>query len=151
MSARYWHPRETSKTSPMPASPGKALKSHRGASKPMFERVSALLVLLKTKGAATSRDDLAKRLKRNGYQASERTVQRDINFLKQQGYDITCSKNGGYSCSEAKDKLRGLLSSREEMLPSLVLMRGMLNAVGKLDPSSGADVLLSHAGDLLEK
>ena len=135
----------------MPASPGKALKSHRGASKPMFERVSALLVLLKTKGAATSRDDLAKRLKRNGYQASERTVQRDINFLKQQGYDITCSKNGGYSCSEAKDKLRGLLSSREEMLPSLVLMRGMLNAVGKLDPSSGADVLLSHAGDLLEK
>ncbi len=30
-------------------------------------------------------------------------------------------------------------------------MHVMLNTVGKLDPSSGADVLLSHASDLLEK
>jgi predicted DNA-binding transcriptional regulator YafY len=117
----------------------------------MFERVSALLGLLQTKGAATSRVDLAKQLKRHGYQASVRTVQRDINFLKHQGREIIHSKNGGYSCSGTKDKMRGLLSSRDEMLPSLVLMRGMLNTVGKLDPSSGADVLLSHASDLLEK
>lgn len=118
----------------------------------MLERVVALLGLLQTKGAATSRADLATRLKRSGYsQASERTVQRDINFLKEHGHDIKFSKNGGYSCSGSKDKLRGLLSSREEMLPSLVLMRGMLNTVGKLDPSSGADVLLYHASDLLEK
>jgi predicted DNA-binding transcriptional regulator YafY len=135
----------------MPTSPGKASKTHLGASKPMIERCSALLGLLQTKGAATSRADLAKHLKRHGYQASVRTVQRDIDFLKQQGHDIIHSKNGGYSCKGTKDKLRGLLSSKEEMLPSLVLMRGMLNMVGKLDPSSGADVLLSHASDLLEK
>jgi len=139
------------KTSAMPISPGKSPKAHRGAAKPMFERVSALLVLLRTKGAAASREDLAKQLKRHGYQASVRTVQRDIDFLKQQGHDIIHSKNGGYSCKGAKDKLRGLLNSREEMLASIVVMRGVLNAISKLDPSAGADVLLSQAGELLEK
>lgn len=118
----------------------------------MFERVNAVEELLKTKGGATSREELVKRLKRKGYsQASVRTIQRDINYLKKRGHIITYSKNGGYSWSGAEDKLRGLLSSREEMLPGIVVMRGVLNAVSKLDSTAGADVLLSHAGDLLEK
>jgi predicted DNA-binding transcriptional regulator YafY len=37
------------------------------------------------------------------------------------------------------------------MLASIVVMRGVLNAISKLDPSAGADVLLSQAGELLEK
>ena len=136
----------------MSASSGKAPKTHLGASKPMFERVNAVEELLKTKGGATSREELVKRLKRKGYsQASVRTIQRDINYLKKRGHIITYSKSGGYSWSGAEDKLRGLLSSREEMLPGIVVMRGVLNAVSKLDSTAGADVLLSHAGDLLEK
>lgn len=118
----------------------------------MLKRIKVLLELLRTKGAATSREELVKRLKRKQFsQASVRTVQRDINFLKQDGYDITFSKNGGYTWIGAEDKLRGLLSSREEMLPGIVIMRGVLNAVSKLDCTAGADVLLSHAGDLLEE
>ncbi len=136
----------------MPISSGKALKTHLGASKPMFERVNALEKLLQTKGAATSRDELVKRLKRKGYiQVSVRTIQRDINYLKKRGQAITYSKNTGYTWVGAEDKLRGLLSSREEMLPGIVIMRGVLNAVSKLDSTAGADVLLSHAGDLLEE
>jgi predicted DNA-binding transcriptional regulator YafY len=118
----------------------------------MFERLGTLVGLLQTKGAASSRVELANLLKRKGYsQASVRTVQRDINFLKTQGFDIQFSKSGGYTCVGSKAKLNGLLSDREEALPSLVLMRGVLNVIGKLDPSSGADVFLTHAGDLLER
>lgn len=136
----------------MPASSAKLPETHLGTSKPMLERLSCLIGILQTKGAAATRADVIKNLRRNGFsQASVRTLQRDIVYLKKQGIDITFKKTSGYICTGSKDKLRGLLNSREEMLASIVVMRGVLNAINKLDPSAGADVLLSQAGELLEK
>ncbi len=136
----------------MPASPGKAFKTHLGASKPMIERISALVGLLQTKGAATSRKEVVKRLNRKGYrQASVRTVQRDINFLKRHGYDIQFSKTSGYTCRGGEELMRDLLVERDELLPSLALTRALISSVAKLDPASGVDLLLAQVGDVLER
>lgn len=110
----------------------------------MVERIDALLSLLKSKEPLKTRKDMASRLRRAGFSVTERTIQRDLNFLRKKGYKIRSQRNRGYTCESSKGRLRDLTVRHEELLPGLVLTRALLSSLCRIDEASGADVLKSQ-------
>lgn len=117
----------------------------------MIKRMSDLVELLPEQGTGLSRAELVRQLKRKGHLGSVRTLQRDLNYLREQGYDIQFSRKNGYLCVGNKERFRTFLEGHEETLPSLVLMRTLLYSVHKADPGAGANMLTDHLDNLLKK
>jgi predicted DNA-binding transcriptional regulator YafY len=76
-----------------------------------------------------------------------------VEFLRKQGYQIEYQRNGGFSMVQStRGAFKDLLKEdREELLPSIAIMRSMLGAISKISPGSGARDVLSQFGNLLEQ
>jgi predicted DNA-binding transcriptional regulator YafY len=123
-------------------------QEHKKPNVPMLQRLEdleKLVKLLQGPNKPSSYEDIARRMK-----FSLRTAKRNVDFLRQRGYQIDYSRSKGFSCIQAGKELRQVLINHEEALPSIVLMRSMLQAVSKIDAGAGAGDLLSHFCHSLE-
>lgn len=112
----------------------------------MLKRLDSLIRLLSSPQPPRTREAIAKKL---GIHL--RTVQRDLDFLREKGYDVHYNKERGITCKSPKTKQGDILSGHDEMLPSLILIRALLHTVWKLDSSSSADILTGQINGLLDK
>jgi len=126
------------------------MKTHSGASK-LLSRLNDLLRILQSKERCTSREMLVRKLQTKKHPVSVRSVSRDLEHLRERGYQIKHSKSRGYHLETPKEWLHAVLDRHEEVLPSIILMRALLQSVNQFEPGSGADVLIKQIHQLLEK
>lgn len=117
----------------------------------MMDRLNDLIQILQSKERCTSREMLVRKLRTKKHQVSVRSVSRDLDYLREKGYQIHYSKTGGYHLEASKESLHALLDRHEEVLPSIVLVRALLQSVNQFESGSGADVLIKQMHKLLEK
>lgn len=120
-------------------------QQHKGGSTPLIKRLEKLAKLLLGPDKPQSYEAMAKAMR-----VSLRTVKRDVDFLRERGFQIEYSRAGGFSCIPSGKGLQQVLQGHEELLPSVVLMRSMLQSVSKIDAGAGAGDLLSHFCHSLE-
>lgn len=115
---------------------------HENAKAPMLrrlEKLEKLVSLLQGPNKPLTYEAIAKAM-----DMSVRTAKRSVDFLKRRGFRIDYSRSKGFSCIQAGKELRRALTNHEEALPSIVLMRSMLQAISKIDAGAGATDLLSY-------
>ncbi len=117
----------------------------------MLKRIKTLLSLLQSNEPPKTRREIANRLRREGLTVTDRTVQRDLDFLRDDGYEIRFQRNRGFTCRSSKGRLRDLSATHEEMLPGLVLIRSLLSSLCRIDDAAGADVLKKQIDEMLNK
>gem|GEM_PF-5709117 len=116
-----------------------------------MDRLNDLIRILQSKEGCTSREMLVSKLQVKKHRASERSVSRDLDYLREKGYQIHYSKTVGYHLEAPKGQLHALLGRHEEALPGIMLMRTVLRSVQQFEPGSGADVFIEQINKLLEK
>ena len=122
-----------------------SVQKHKGGAAPLIKRLEKLAKRLQGPDVPRSYEEMARQMR-----VSLRTVKRDVDFLKQQGFQIEYSRSRGFSCPHPAKGLQQVLQGHEEVLPSVVLMRSMLQALSKIDGGAGATDLLSHFCHSLE-
>lgn len=120
-------------------------QKHKGGSAPLIKRLEKLAKRLQGPEVPRSYEEMARQMR-----VSLRTVKRDVDFLKQQGFQIEYSRSRGFSCTHPGKGLQQVLQGHEEVLPSIVLLRSMLHALSKIGDGAGATDLLSHFCHSLE-
>ncbi len=114
-------------------------QKHKGAAAPLIKRLEKLVRLVQGPDKPGSYAAISRAMR-----VSLRTAKRDVDFLRKRGFQIEYNRSGGFSCTQAGRGLQQVLQGHEEILPSIVLMRAMLQKISKIDAGAGASDLLNQ-------